>query len=93
MKINDKVVSGEDLSCYFVYPRKGTKKNLVGVIAGTGIEGSKLTYMRPFLKPGASFPDVTVFNSKILTSKEDGLSAVGFFGLDWSVENGEFIFD
>ncbi|MEN8192885.1 MAG: prolyl oligopeptidase family serine peptidase [Bacteroidota bacterium] len=93
VKINDKAVSGEDLACYFVYPRKGTGKNLVGVIAGTGIEGGKLTYMRPFLKPGASFPDVTVFNSKILTSKENGLSAVGFFGLDWSVENGEFIFD
>lgn len=93
VKINDKVVSGKDLSCFFVFPRKETEQNLVGVIAGTGIEGSKLTYMRPFLKPGASFPDVTVFNSKILTSKEDGLSAVGFFGLDWSVENGEFIFD
>ena len=93
VKINNKVINGKDLACYFVYPRKGTKKNLVGVIAGTGREGSKLTYMRPFLKPGASFPDVTVYNSKILTSKEDGLSLVGFFGLNWSVDKGEFIFE
>ena len=47
--------------------------------------------MRPFLKPGSSFPDVTVFNTDILKEEDGGISAVGFFGLDWSVENGEFI--
>ena len=89
--INENSLAGDDLACYLVYPKKGTDNNLVGVIAGTGIEGMKLTYMRPFLKPGASFPDVTVFNSDILESDNSGIKAVGLYGLDWSVENGEFI--
>jgi hypothetical protein len=49
--------------------------------------------MRPFLKPGSAFPDVTVFNTEILEKKEKGISAAGFFGLDWSVENGELMFE
>ncbi len=86
---NDKI-TGSNLASYFIYPKKGSDNNLVGVIAGTGLEGLRLTYMRPFLKPGSAFPDVTVFNSDILENKDKGISAVGFFGLDWSVKNGEF---
>jgi hypothetical protein len=91
VKIKDNQIEGSDLGSYFVYPKKGSENNLVGVIAGTGIEGMKLTFMRPFLKPGSSFPDVAVFNTRILSEEKSGISAVGFFGLDWSVENGEFI--
>ena len=68
------------MACYFVYPKKGSEKNLIGVIAGTGEEGMRLTYLRPFLKPGASFADVTVFNSEILENKDKGLSAAEFLG-------------
>ncbi len=91
--IGNKNVNGENLACYFVYPKKGSDKNLIGVIAGTGKDGMKLSYLRPYLKPGSSFPDVTIFNPEILVSKEKGVSAVGFFGNDWSVEKGEFIFE
>lgn len=93
IKIGDKNLNGKNLATYFVYPKKGSEKNLIGVIAATGEEGMRLTYMRPFLKPGSAFPDVTVFNTKILEKKEKGISAAGFFGLDWSVENGEFMFE
>ncbi|MDX1702269.1 MAG: prolyl oligopeptidase family serine peptidase, partial [Melioribacteraceae bacterium] len=91
ISIGDNEITGNDLGCYSIYPKKGTENNLVGVIAGTGAEGIKLTYMRPFLKPGSSFPDISVFNTDILKDKESGINAVGIFGLDWSVENGEFI--
>jgi hypothetical protein len=92
ISISEKNLDGDDLGCYLVYPRKGTENNLIGIIAGTGLEGIKLSYLRPFLKPGASFPDVTVFNTDILKYENKGIKAVGLFGLDWSVENGEFIF-
>lgn len=91
--IDETKLSGENHAAYFVYPKKGSEQNLVGVIAGTGLEGTRLTYMRPFLKPGSAFPDFSIFNTEILEKKDKGISAAGFFGLDWSVENGEFIFE
>ncbi|MCB9219984.1 MAG: prolyl oligopeptidase family serine peptidase [Ignavibacteriales bacterium] len=93
IEIENKKIEGDNLACYFVYPKHGNNNNLIGVIAGTGNYGMKLTYMRPFLKPGASFPDLTVFNTEILEKKEKGISAAGFFGLDWSVKNGNFIIE
>ncbi|MCB9208925.1 MAG: prolyl oligopeptidase family serine peptidase [Ignavibacteriales bacterium] len=93
IKIEDKNLSGKNLASYLIYPKKGSEENLVGVIAGTGIEGLRLTYMRPFLKPGSAFPDVTVFNTDILEKRDTGISAAGIFGLDWSVKNGEFVIE
>ncbi|MBK7107037.1 MAG: prolyl oligopeptidase family serine peptidase [Ignavibacteriae bacterium] len=93
ISIGKNIVDGNNLACYAVYPKKGSVKNLVGIIAGTGENGIKLSYMRPYLKPGSSFPDVTIFNSKILEKKDNGFKAAGFYGNDWSVEKGEFIFE
>ncbi|MBK7978907.1 MAG: prolyl oligopeptidase family serine peptidase [Ignavibacteriae bacterium] len=93
IEVDKKKLNEKDLACYFIYPKKGSEKNLIGVIGATGDNGMKLSYLRPFLKPGSSFPDVTVFNKDILVKKDGGLSLVGLFGLDWSVKNGEFIFE
>ncbi|MBK8946873.1 MAG: prolyl oligopeptidase family serine peptidase [Ignavibacteriae bacterium] len=93
ISIGKNIVDGNNLACYAVYPKKGSDKNLVGIIAGTGENGIKLSYMRPYLKPGSSFPDITIFNSKILEKKDQGICAAGFYGNDWSIENGDFVFD
>jgi hypothetical protein len=73
ISVKDNEIRGKDMGCYFVYPKKGSNNNLVGVIAGTGEEGIKLTYLRPFLKPGSSFPDFTVFNTEILKNENKGI--------------------
>lgn len=93
VKIGEDILRGKNLALYFIYPKNETGNNLIGIIAGTGSIGNKLTFLRPFLKPRAAFPDVTIFNEEILQGNNTGLKAVGFFGLDWSVANGEFIIE
>ncbi len=92
MKIGSKEFKGNDLGCLFIRPRKGSKIASVGVVSGSGIEGMKLTDRRPYLYSGYAFPDLMLFNKGFPLKGADGVLAAGFFGLDWSVKHGEFVF-
>jgi predicted peptidase len=89
--IGKKTVKGKDLACFFVRPRPGSDVASVGAVSGTGIVGMNLTARRPYLSPGYAYPDLTVFNTEILDDRSKGVITAGFFGLDWSIENGEII--
>lgn len=82
---------GDDLSCIFVRPRAGSAVASVGAVAGTGIEGMRLSHIVRFLEPGLGLPDVTVFSSDVVTKGDAGILVSGFFGLDWTVKTGEFM--
>lgn len=85
-------LTGSDLGCYFVYPRPGSDVASVGVVAGTGLEGKRAANMNMYFIAGSGFPDVLVFGSDMLLNHFDGVRCVGYFGNDWSVEQGEFAF-
>jgi hypothetical protein len=53
----------------------------------------RLANRLPYLSPGIGLPDCTVLDLGILTLGDPGVRVVGFFGLDWSVENGEFVWN
>ena len=99
-----KVMKGRNLACFMVRPRKGSTTATVGIVSGTGIDGMKLSYIVPYLQPWFSLPDVTVFDTSIFSAREEeiksgeraglgnrGVQIAGFFGLDWSLKNGEFV--
>ena len=88
--IGNKTYKGDDLTTYFTVPRKGTKENLVGVIAGTGIRGARATYPNDYISGISGYPDAMIFGLDILKSSISGVKAAGFFGNDWTVENGNF---
>lgn len=46
-----------------------------------------------YLTPGIGFPDCLVSKADVLMKGEESLLAAGFFGLDWSVEGGEFVWN
>ena len=92
IKIGKQKFSGNDLCCIFVRPRKGSAIASVAAISGTGIIGMKLNNRLPYMNPGIGLPDCIVMNKDILTKGEPGVLMTGFFGLDWSIENGEFIY-
>ena len=92
IKIGEKEYKGKDLACMFVRPIAGTADKTVGVISGSGIKGMKLTDRRNYMQPGSAFPDITLFNSDIITKGIEGVLASGFFGLDWSVDKGEIVY-
>ena len=57
---------GDDLACVFVYPRPDSEAGLIGVVAGTGINGSRLTERLPYFVSGVAYPDCTVFSASRL---------------------------
>ncbi|MFA7229078.1 MAG: prolyl oligopeptidase family serine peptidase, partial [Melioribacteraceae bacterium] len=91
VRIGSKEFSGKDLACLFVRPVKGSDYNTVGVVSGSGLEGMKLTDRRLYLQPGYPFPDLMLFDGTFTSKGIDGVKSAGYFGLDWTVENGEFV--
>lgn len=92
IRVGDRTLRGTDLACLFVYPRAGSATASVGVVAGTGISGLQATNRQPYLYPGYGFPDCLIFSPDIYFRGAAGIRVAGFFGLDWSVSRGEFVF-
>lgn len=91
VNIGSRAIAGENLACLFVRPRAGSATALVGAVAGTGIAGLRLTDRLPYFTAGAGFPDCLVLSTDMLTKGMEGVLAGGFFGEDWSVDRGEFL--
>jgi len=89
LRIGSRVVKEDDLACLFVRPRRGSAKSLIGVVSGTGLQGFRLTDRLPYFVSGVAYPDVTVIGPEMLEKGAVGVRAAGFFGEDWSVEQGE----
>jgi len=90
LRVGDKLIKGEEVSVVFTYPRAGTTDNCVGVIAGTGTKGTRLTERLTYFLSGAAFPDLLVCAPDMLQTGTGGVLAAGNFGEDWSISAGEF---
>ena len=62
----------------------------VAVVSGSGLAGMRLTDRLPYFLGGVEYPDVTVIGPEMLKQGSKGVRVAGFFGLDWSVDKGEF---
>jgi len=91
IQVGAKTLTGRNLACLFLRPRPGSDVACVGAVTGTGILGMRLTNTRPYLAAGYALPDVVVFDTDI--GKGKGIRLAGFFGVDWGVESGTFIWD
>jgi len=90
VSIGTREFHGDDLACLFVRPRPGSNHALVGVVAGSGTTGMRLTDRLPYFVSGVAYPDCTVLSAGALRTGTAGVRAAGFFGNDWSIESGEF---
>lgn len=90
VRIGEREVTGGNLACLFLRPRPRSDTACVGVVSGTGIVGMRLTDRLPYFLSGVGFPDCIVLGSETLTQGSAGIRATGYFGLDWSVAQGEF---
>ena len=71
-------------------PRLGSDVASVGVVAGTGLAGMQAAFANMYFIAGSGFPDLLVFGADMLKDHFQGVRVAGYFGIDWSVENGEF---
>tara|TARA_Y100001972_G_scaffold127510_1_gene184518 strand:+ start:1315 stop:3771 length:2457 start_codon:yes stop_codon:yes gene_type:complete len=84
-----KTFKGEDLGAYFVWPRPDSEIASVSVISGTGLTGMKSTEANQYFAGGSGFPDYMIFSSDMLKEGVKGIKATGFFGNNWTLENGD----
>lgn len=89
IKVGTKIMKGSDYGVYFIYPRKDSKTASVGVVSGTGIVGFKTVTPNRYFSSGVGIPDVMIFTPSLYREGIQGIKAAGFFGNDWSVENGD----
>jgi hypothetical protein len=90
IRIHKKKIKGKDLGALVIRPRRGSDVACVGAVGGTGIAGMRLTDRRPYLQAGFAYPDLVVFCPPN-DGEDDIVCGAGFFGLDWQVKSGEFV--
>jgi len=88
--IGGRSFKGGELGVLAVSPRPGSAKNTVAIVAASGVIGQRLMNRRPYLKLGVAYPDVTVFAFR---GDKSVVTGAGYFGNDWSLESGEFVWE
>ena len=91
IRIGERAFQGADLGIYFVRPREGSAIASVGAIAWTGAAGWAAVQPVQYFVSGAGFPDVMLLSADALKVGTAGVRAIGWFGNDWSVERGDFV--
>lgn len=79
----DKTYQGADLGTYFVVARPDSKRALVGVVGGTGIQGAMATSPNNYISGITGFAEVMIFSADILNDGLDGVKWAGYFDNDW----------
>ncbi len=91
IKVGERDIKGGELACLLLFPRTGSDVACVGAVSGTGVTGMRLTDRLPYFVSGVAYPDLTIVGPEMLNKGADGVRAAGFFGNDWKVETGEFV--
>ncbi len=78
-------VSGDDLACLFVRPRRDSDVASVAVVAATGLPGAWAATFLPVFVSGVGFPDWIVIGADMLERGVAGVRGAGFFTADWDV--------
>jgi hypothetical protein len=91
--VGEKRYAGQDCAAYFIRPRAGSDVASVGVVAWTGPAGWVAASPVQHFISGAGFPDLMLFSAETLRSGTDGVRVLGWFGNDWSVERGDFVWN
>lgn len=91
LTMGELVLSGSGWGTYFIVPRPDSDHASVGVITATGIPGMKAAYANHYMVNGTTFPDVLIFDEYLLERGSPSVKCAGFWGNDWSVESGDFV--
>jgi pimeloyl-ACP methyl ester carboxylesterase len=91
VQVGERNEIGANLACLFLRPRPGSDRALIGVVTGTGINGLRLTDRMPYFVSGCGYPDCIILGQEVLERGAEGVRAAGFFGMDWRVTSGEFV--
>ena len=91
VRVGSRELRGDDLGVLFLRPYPGDPAAMVGVVAGSGLSGMRVTDRLPVFVSGSGLPDCLVVGADMLARGVEGVRAAGFFGNDWTVDAGEFV--
>jgi predicted esterase len=80
-----KVLEGDDLAAYFVWPLHNSTIASVGVVTGTGIKGMNAATANQYFAGASGFPDYMVFRLKMLENGVDEVKLAGFYDNNWKL--------
>lgn len=92
VSIGDYRIDGDELAILAIQPDLRYSNTSVGIVAGTGPRGMRLTEQLPYFVSGVHYPDVTVIDVDMLDKGEEGIMATGFLDEQWGMDNAEIIF-
>jgi pimeloyl-ACP methyl ester carboxylesterase len=92
IRIGERLFQGDNLACLCYRPRPTSDRAAIGVVAGSGMAGLRLTSRLPYFTSGVAYPDCLMIGSKVLSDTSAGPVAAGFFGDDWGIASGEFAY-
>jgi pimeloyl-ACP methyl ester carboxylesterase len=90
VRIGQRVVKGDDLTCLFVRPRPQSDRASVGVVAGSGLIGLRRSDGLPYFMSGVAYPDCLLLGGNSASQDVSAPIAAGYFGPLWDIESGEF---
>ncbi len=90
VRFGSKILQGNQWGLYFIVPRKDSDTASIGVVTASGTKGMKAVYANHYLVNGTTFPDFLLFDDQVLIQGISSVKCAGFFGNDWSIENGDF---
>lgn len=87
VQVGDHELVGDDFTVLAIYPYSGGwGSSLVGIVAGTGLPGMRLTERLPYFVSGVGYPDWIVLGTEMLEQGVGGVRAAGFFSNDWQID-------
>ncbi len=89
VQCGDQTIVGDNLACLITLPAFNAPGSSVGVVAGTGIAGCRLTDRLPIFVSGVGIPDWVVLSTDMLSDTRKGLLGAGYFGNDWSIQHSD----
>jgi hypothetical protein len=92
VRVGTRSFEGDDLTAFFIQPRRDSDIASVIAVSGSGLAGMRAAYSVSFFRSFVRYPDCLVTRVDREQAGRTENVAVGFFGLDWSVDNGEFCF-
>jgi hypothetical protein len=91
VKAGNRVLKGDDLGTYFVWPIKGSSINSVGVIGGTGLKGMNAALANQYFAGGSGFPDFMIFSLGMLQSGAHEVKMAGYYNNEWKLSDEDMI--
>ncbi|MDN5214862.1 prolyl oligopeptidase family serine peptidase [Fulvivirgaceae bacterium BMA12] len=92
LSVGSRSLKGEQWGTFFIYPRHDSDIASIGVVSATGEKGMKAAYANDYLGRVA-FPDIIIFDENMTKTGISGIKCGGFFGNDWSVDNGDILWN